>query len=111
MLTPLNTIVIRFTQLGILVKVMAVPLVVATAVPLTIALAVPATNTVPVLAGSVIVLVPATAGAAKVIAPDVSPEITTELILFPYSTTQRLPLETVTVIPLLIVMGPVLDPL
>jgi hypothetical protein len=33
-----------------------------------------------VLAGSVMVFVPATAGAAKVIAPLVSPEITTELI-------------------------------
>jgi hypothetical protein len=36
---------------------------------------------VPVVVGSVSVVVPETAGAAKVIAPDVSPEITTDDIL------------------------------
>jgi hypothetical protein len=55
-------------------------------------------NIVPVVAGIVIVVVPATAGAASVIAPLVSPEIITDDIffLFDQSTTQRLPLETVT---------------
>ena len=38
------------------------------------------TREFPVTAGNVIVFVPDTAGAAKVIAPDVSPDITTELI-------------------------------
>jgi hypothetical protein len=75
-----------------LVKSMLVPLVEACAVPLvngcesivgvtTAELAV--VTIVPVLAGKVIVFVPATLGAASVIAPDVSPEITTELIIFP----------------------------
>jgi len=39
---------------------------------------------VAVWAGSVIVLVPAIAGAESVIAPDVSPEITTELIVYSF---------------------------
>ena len=63
------------------------------------------------LAGSVIVFVPATDGAARVIAPDVSPEITIELILIPYKITQRWPEETVTEMPLLTVTGPTLNAL
>jgi hypothetical protein len=39
--------------------------------------------TVPVRAGNVIVFVPATAGAATVMLPDVSPLIITELIVLP----------------------------
>ncbi len=39
---------------------------------------------VAVWAGSESVLVPAIAGAARVIAPDVSPEITTELIIYSF---------------------------
>jgi hypothetical protein len=39
---------------------------------------------VAVWAGSESVLVPATAGAESVIAPDVSPEITTELIIYSF---------------------------
>lgn len=61
---------------------------------------------VAVAAGNVSVFVPATAGAASVILPDVSPEITTEDILNPYRTTQRLPLGTVTVTPLDTVTAP-----
>jgi hypothetical protein len=75
-----------------LVKSMLVPLVDATAVPLvkgcesiagvtTAELAV--VITVPVFAGSVIVLVPATLGAANVIAPDVSPLMTTLDMIVP----------------------------
>jgi hypothetical protein len=46
-------------------------------------------RTVPVVAGNVIMLVPATAGTSNVMVPDVLPAITTELIYFPYKTTQR----------------------
>jgi hypothetical protein len=44
---------------------------------------------VSVTAGSVSVLVPATAGADMVIAPDVSPDTTIDDIFIPYKTTQR----------------------
>ena len=60
----------------------------------------------PVNVGNVIVLVPAVAGADKVIEPDVSPAITTELIFFPYKISQRWPLATVTLTPELTVIGP-----
>jgi len=46
-------------------------------------------------------------GADTVIAPLVSPEITTDDIYFLYRTTQRAPLGMVTVMPLLTVIGPV----
>ena len=65
MLTPLNITVTRFTQLGMPVKSMLVPLVDATAVPLTIALFAPLTTAVPLVAGNVMVLLPATAGAVS----------------------------------------------
>jgi hypothetical protein len=45
----------------------------------------------------VIVLVPATAGAASVTCPLVSPDITIDDIYFLYRTTQREPVGTVTV--------------
>ena len=64
------------------------------------------TKTFPVAAGKVSVFVPATAGAASVTAPLVSPEITTDDIYFLYRTTQRAPEGTVTVMPLLTVIGP-----
>ena len=41
------------------------------------------TREFPVTAGKVIVLVPATAGTVTVTVPLVSPEITTELIIYP----------------------------
>ena len=66
---------------------------------------------VPLEEGNVIVVVPATAGAWSVTAPDVSPETTIELMSFPYSTNQRCPLETVTDCPESIVMGPTDNPL
>jgi hypothetical protein len=65
--------------------------------------------TVPVEAGNLMVLVPATAGTVNVTAPEVSPERTTELIYFPYKTTQRWPLGIVTVTPGLMVIGPTLS--
>jgi len=52
-LTPCKTTVMRFTQLGILVKSMLVPLVEATAVPEVIALFCPEITAVPVTAGKV----------------------------------------------------------
>ena len=66
---------------------------------------------VPLEEGNVIVVVPATAGAEIVTAPDVSPETTIELMSFPYSTNQRCPLETVIATPLEIVTGPTDCPL
>jgi hypothetical protein len=53
-------------------------------------------KTFPVAAGNVNVFDPATAGAASVTCPLVSPDITTDDIYFLYRTTQRLPLDTVT---------------
>jgi hypothetical protein len=50
---------------------------------------------------------PATAGAATVTVPLVSPEIITEDIDFLYKTTQRAPEGTVTDTPLATVIGPV----
>jgi hypothetical protein len=43
------------------------------------------TNTFPVAAGNVTVFDPATAGAASVTCPDVSPVKTSELIYFPFT--------------------------
>jgi hypothetical protein len=63
-------------------------------------------STVPLVAGSVKVVVPATAGACSVTDPLVSPAITIELIIYPYKTTQREPLETVTLCPEATVIGP-----
>ena len=60
----------------------------------------------PVKAGTVTVLEPATAGTLKVTVPLVSPDKTIELIIYPYKTTQRLPLGTVTVTPEFTVIGP-----
>ena len=54
--TPLNITVTRFTQLGILVKSMLVPLVEATAVPLVITLLFIVLTTAPVIVGLVSVL-------------------------------------------------------
>jgi len=71
----------------------------------------PLTAIVPDAEGSVTVTVPATAGADRVTAPDVSPLITTELIFFPYKTTQRCPLVIVTETPELTVIGPTDMPL
>jgi len=75
--TPLNITVIRFTQLGMLVKSIEVPDVDATAVANVL------TDIVAVAACKVIVLVPATAGAASVTCPDVSPVKTSELMFNP----------------------------
>ena len=61
---------------------------------------------VPDAAGSVTVTLPATAGADRVTEPDVSPAITTELMVFPYKISQRWPLVTVTLIPEVTVVGP-----
>ena len=55
------------------------------------------TNTFPVAAGNVTVFDPATAGAASVTCPLVSPDITIDDIYFLYRTTQREPVGTVTV--------------
>ena len=63
-------------------------------------------KTVPLVVGKVSVVLPAVAGADKVIEPDVSPAITTELIFFPYKISQRGPLATVTLTPELTVIGP-----
>lgn len=76
-LTPLNITVIRFTHEGIPVNVMLVPDVDATAVANVL------TDIVAVAACKVIVLVPATAGAASVTCPDVSPDMTSELMFNP----------------------------
>jgi hypothetical protein len=75
-LTPLSTTVIRLTQDGISVKSTLVPEAV-TAVPDTMGASVPVTFT------SVCVVLPATAGAATVIDPLVSPERTTEAMITP----------------------------
>lgn len=76
-LTPLNITVMRFTHDGIDVKSIDVPDVEATAVPDTIG------ASVPVVATNVCVLLPETAGADIVIVPDVSPERTTEAMIYP----------------------------
>ena len=66
--------VMRFTQAGIPVaKVVVVPEAGVIAVPVTIFVLTPCTAAVPVPAGNDIVLVPATAGAAMLIDPDVLP--------------------------------------
>ena len=67
----------------------------------------PLTATVAVKVGSVSVFDPATAGACRVIEPDVSPLITTAAIFFPYKTTHLLPDGTVTLTPFASVIGPV----
>ena len=68
---------------------------------------VPDCSIVPLVAGKVSVVVPATAGAEMVTAPLVSPEITTDDISNPfYWTTQREPLERVTTAPPDSVIGP-----
>ena len=54
------------------------------------------TSAFPVAAGNVIVFDPATAGAASVTCPLVSPVKTSELMIFLYKTTQREPVGTVT---------------
>jgi hypothetical protein len=64
-LTPLNITVTRFTQLGMPVKSIDVPLVDATAVPLTIALFAPLMTAVPLVVGNEMLLLPATAGAVS----------------------------------------------
>lgn len=92
----------RFTQEGIEVKSILVPEVDATAVANVF------NDIVPVAAWTEIVLVPATAGTDIVTAPLVSPDRTRELIYFLYKTTQREPEGKVTVMPPLIVIGPVL---
>ena len=88
--TSVNIKVIRFTQDGILVKSMLVPLVEATAVPATILelrpfaviVAVPVGSvSVPDPEGNTIVFEPAVAGADSVTLPLVSPEMTIELII------------------------------
>jgi hypothetical protein len=69
------------------VTVVKAPLeaVVAPTVPLMLIEAVPlaVVNTVPLVEGKVSTVEPDTAGACRVTEPDVSPEITTELIFFP----------------------------
>ena len=99
--TPLNITVIRLIQLGSAVKSMLVPLVDVTAVDNVFM------ELVAVPACKVSVLDPATAGAATVTVPLVSPEITTDDIYFLYKTTQRAPVGTVTATPLASVIGPV----
>jgi hypothetical protein len=69
----------RLTQLGIPVKSIEVPEVDACAVAEV--KAVPNVETVPLVAGKVNTVLPATAGAWSVQVPLVSPEITTLLIL------------------------------
>jgi hypothetical protein len=64
-----------------LANVKLVPDVEATAVPDVIALDCPETNTVPLVAGNVSTVVPATAGASNVIEPLVSPAIVIALML------------------------------
>jgi hypothetical protein len=86
----LNITVIRFTQLGIPVKSIEVPLVDATAVASVFM------EFVPVPAWMVKVLDPDTAGTDNVTVPDVSPDKTSELIYFLYKMTQREPDGTVT---------------
>jgi len=63
-------------------------------------------KTFPVAAGNVNVFDPATAGAASVTCPLVSPDMTTELICNPYAMTQREPDGTVTETPAAKVIGP-----
>jgi hypothetical protein len=92
--------VIRFTQLGKPVKSIEVPEVDATAVANVL------TELVAVAACSVIVFDPATAGAANVTVPLVSPEMTTDDIFFLYRTTQREPDGRVTDTPAFSVIGP-----
>ena len=74
MLTPTNITVMRFTQDGSPVKSMLVPDVEATAVASVFM------ELVAVPACKVSVLDPATAGAAKVTVPLVSPDMTSELM-------------------------------
>lgn len=100
-LTPLNITVMRLIQLGKLVKSIDVPDVEATAVDNVL------TELVAVAASKVSVFDPATAGAAMLTVPLVSPEITTDDIYFLYKTTQRAPVGTVTATPLASVIGPV----
>ena len=83
-------------QLGKPVKSIEVPDVDATAVANVL------TELVAVAASKVSVFVPATAGAASVTAPDVSPDMTSELIYFLYKITQRLPLGIVTAVDVVI---------
>lgn len=64
-------------------------------------------KTSPETVGKVSTVVPATACSCSVQLPLVEPNKTIDII-FPYKTTQRLPLGIVTVTPLLIVIGPVL---
>jgi hypothetical protein len=64
-------------------------------------------KTFPVAAGNVNVFDPATAGAASVTCPLVSPVKTSELMIFLYKTTQREPVGTVTDWPDATVIGPV----
>ena len=99
-LTPLNNTVMRFTHDGIEVKSTLVPLAVT-------AVANVLTELVAVAACKVSVFDPATAGAATVTVPLVSPDMTTDDIDFLYKTTQRAPEGTVTVTPLATVIGPV----
>jgi len=82
--------VMRLIQLGKAVKSTEVPDVVATAVDNVL------TELVAVAASKVSVFDPATAGAAMLTVPLVSPEITTDDIFFLYKTTQREPDKTVT---------------
>ena len=100
-LTPANITVMRLIQLGKDVKSIEVPDVEATAVPNVL------TELVAVAACKVSVFDPATAGAATVIVPLVSPDMTTDDINFLYKTTQRAPEGTVTDTPLATVIGPV----
>ena len=65
----------------------------------------PAIAKVPLVAGKSSTVVPATAGSCSVILPLVEPTKTID-ICFPYRTTQRCPLGTVTVAPELMVIGP-----
>ena len=90
-------------------KVMPAPLADAVAAPTPMVVAkegVVSVANVADVVGKVNVVVPATAGADRVTDPDVSPAITTALIFFPYKTSQRWPLVTVTLIPGETVVGP-----
>ena len=80
----------RFTHDGKFVKSIFPPLVLATAVDNVL------TELVAVAASKVSVFDPATAGAAMLTVPLVSPEITTDDMVFLYKTTQREPDGTVT---------------
>mgnify|MGYP003346842231 CR=1 FL=1 len=81
--TPLKITATLLAQEGTPVNSKDVPEVEFCAVPDTILELTPLTATVPVPEGKVSVPVPATAGTVNEIAPDVSPEITTELIVLP----------------------------